>query len=53
MNNFVLYGYDQKLVKTVCELPVLGSKISRMEFKNGVRFDTDILMKVFRQFMKG
>ena len=35
--------------------PMLGSEISREEFKKGTHdasFDTDILMKVFRQFMK-
>ena len=35
--------------------PMLGSEISREEFKKGTynaSFDTDILMKVFRQFMK-
>ena len=35
--------------------PALGSEISREEFKKGAhdtRFNTDILMKVFRQFMK-
>ena len=35
--------------------PMLGSEISREEFKKGTHdacFDTDILIKVYRQFLK-
>ena len=86
MNNFALYGYDEKLVMTVHGLlefqtvvneepslnkrsmslgkldtqenlreRVLRSKMSRDEFNTGshkASFDTDILRKLFKQFMK-